>query len=359
MSHAQRIKNLQNKIIPLDCDGILVEDPIALSYLTGLQLSAGTLLFTREEVNLMVDPRYFEMARRKLDIPVHYTSDKMLNRLVYQLKVDNLAFAQEVTSYERYAYLKSIFPKRVRLKPITDPVMQLRMIKDPVEIQYLRDAAELCSKGYDFVLSILRAGITESEVAKQLELYWCAEGGKGPGFEPIIAFGVNSSMPHHRSGETKLEKRDIVLIDIGVILNDYHSDMTRCVFYGKPMAKLRNIYGIVQEAQEKALSVCRPGISAGELDEVARSYIKEAGFGGQFTHGLGHGVGREIHEAPRLSNKPPHDKVRLKMGMAVTIEPGIYLPGVGGVRIEDTVIIQKSGHENLSRPSKEMLIIGA
>lgn len=357
MSHVSRLEKLQKKIKATHCDAVLIEDDISLYYLTGCHFSAGTLLVTPSESHMIVDGRYLELARKSLDIPVHLLNEHSLNRLLKQFKAETLGFAQEVTTYARYAELQQKLLSKVTLKPIDDPVSSLRIIKDASEIQRLRDAAELGSKGFDFVLSLLREGISERHLATQLELFWRAEGGKGPGFEPIIAFGANSSMPHYRSGNTVLKRGDIVLIDIGVILEDYHSDMTRCVFYGKPKAKLMDIYEVVRKAQEHALAHCKPDITTGQLDHAARSYIEKAGFGKYFTHGLGHGVGREIHEAPRLSNKPPHADTKLKKGMVVTLEPGIYLPNVGGVRIEDTVVINAKGYENLSRPSKEILIL--
>lgn len=353
-----RIEKLQKKIKATGCDLVLIEDGTNLSYLTGCHFSAGTLLVTSHEAHMIVDGRYLELARKRLDIPVHLLNEHTLNRLLKQLKADTVGFSQETTTYARYAELQQKLTAKVSLKAVEDPVSSLRIIKDAVEIQRLREAAELGSKGFDFVLSLLREGITEKSLATQLELFWRAEGGKGPGFEPIIAFGANSSMPHYRSGNTVLKKGDIVLIDIGVILEDYHSDMTRCVFYGKPKPKVKEIYEVVHQAQLKALSRCKPGATTGELDHVARAYIEKAGFGKYFTHGLGHGVGREIHEAPRLSNKPPFNEIKLKKGMVVTIEPGVYLPGIGGVRIEDTVVITSQGCENLSRPTKEMVVLG-
>ena len=358
MSYSVRIEKLQKKVKGAGCDAFLVEDATSLSYLTGCHFSTGILLVTSQESHMIVDGRYLEIARKGLEIDVHLLNDKILHRLLLQLDVRTLGFSKEVTTYERYIDLQQKLPAKSTLKAIEDPVMGLRMIKDATEMQRLRDAAELGSKGFDFVLSRLREGITERHLATQLELFWREEGGKGPGFEPIIAFGKNSSMPHHRSGDTPLKRGDLVLIDIGVILDEYHSDMTRCLFYGKPKPKLQEIYEIVRKAQEKALSLCQPGVTAGELDHAARSFIEKAGYGKQFSHSLGHGVGREIHEAPRLTNRPPFSDFKLKKGMVVTIEPGVYLPGVGGIRIEDTVILTAKGCENLSRPSKEMVSLG-
>ncbi len=356
MSGLYRLAKLQKKINGTGCDAVLIEDSTSLFYLTGLQFSAGSLLVTPQESHLIVDGRYFEIASKGLEVPVHLLDERILQKLLKQLKVQTLGFAKESTTYARYAGLQQKITSKIVLEPIENPVVALRMIKDANEIKRLKEAAELGSKGYEFILSLLRPGVTEKQLATELELFWRAEGAKGPGFEPIIGFGANASMPHYRSGDTQLKKGDIVLIDIGVILADYHSDMTRCVFYGKPKPKLKEVYELVREAQARALSMCKPGVTAGALDEAARSYLKKAGYEKEFSHSLGHGLGMEIHEDPRLSNNPLYANVKLKKGMVITIEPGIYLPGIGGVRIEDTVLVTANGYENLSRPTKELTV---
>jgi len=204
---------------------------------------------------------------------------------------------------------------------------------------------------------MLKEGISENELAIELEIFWKRRGSKAIAFDPIIAFGSNSSMPHYRVGQRKLNTGEAVLIDIGVNLNHYHSDMTRVVFFGDPDPKIASIYEIVLKAQELALENCRPGTPIAELDASARTYIEQKGYGENFTHSLGHGVGLEIHELPLIRSQSPGADTQLEEGMVVTIEPGIYLPGIGGVRIEDTVAITRDGYENLTNRSKELSII--
>jgi Xaa-Pro aminopeptidase len=199
--------------------------------------------------------------------------------------------------------------------------------------------------------------MTESEAALELDFFWKKRGGQGFSFDPIIAFGANSSMPHYRAGITPLKKGDTVLIDIGVMVNNYHSDMTRTVFFGEPHPEMRKIYNIVREAQTRALDAVKPGVHAGELDKAARGYIEAEGYGPQFSHSLGHGVGLEIHEWPFLRNRVPMADIPIKEGMCLTVEPGIYIEGLGGVRIEDSIIVTQEGYRSLTNRPTELSVL--
>jgi len=331
---------------------------VNLYYLTGMKLSDGRLLVHEKGAHLFVDGRYYENCQRaKVCTVVRAepgTFRDTLDSDDFQF-IETLGFDGDNTSYNRYLRLREQLS--VSLLALDNPVRAMREIKDDGEIALLREAAALGSEGFDFVCSQLREGITEEEVARELEVFWKRKGGKALAFDPIIAFGAHSSMPHYTVGSRDLREGDVVLIDIGVNLQHYHSDMTRVVFFGKPHPELLAIYRIVQRAQEMALALCRPGTSVGELDAAARDFIGGYGFGEHFTHSLGHGVGLEIHESPTLRNRLPHSEKVLEEGMVITVEPGIYLPGVGGVRLEDTVVIIKGGHENLTNRPLEPLTI--
>ncbi len=357
--HLQRIRNLQKSLADMSCDALLVEDPINLYYLVGIELSAGKVLIHKHGSHLIVDSRYFEACSKKSPIPVILSKNDILKELLASKDfsfIKKLGFNSDTTSYKSYQDLHALLGN-IELVPATAPVEKLRLTKDLEEINILRDAAKLGSEGYDYVCSLLKEGITETEVAIELEIFWKRRGSKGLAFDPIIAFGPNSSMPHYRPGNVKLQEGWPVLIDIGVNWKHYHSDMTRVVFFGKPDPRIEKIYEIVKSAQQLALDLCKPNMPIGKLDEVARGYITEQGYGECFTHNLGHGVGLEIHEAPTLKNSPPHNEVLLKPGMVITIEPGIYLPDIGGVRIEDTIVITDNGHENLTVRSKDVTTI--
>ncbi|NGX42149.1 MAG: Aminopeptidase YpdF [Chlamydiae bacterium] len=360
--YKERLKKLQNLLKEESCDALIVEDPINLYYLTGLHLSAGTLLATTQGSHLIVDSRYIEKCKKSSPFPVLLAENNAtLTNLLSSSElnfVKELAFDSGNTTYADFLKLQKETQK-LNLRPLDNPVAKLRCIKDTSEIDLLRDAAKLGSEGFDFICTLLKEGITEEEVAIELEIFWRRRGGKKLGFDPIIAFGANSSMPHYSAGKELLKKGDPVLIDIGVNYEDYHSDMTRVVFFGEPNSKILEIYDIVRKAQQAALALCRPNTRIGDLDDAARKSIIQQGYGDQFGHNLGHGVGLEIHESPTLRNKPPHNEIPLQEGMVITIEPGIYLPNIGGVRLEDTVVIQKDGHENLTNRSVEPMIIGS
>ncbi|MCH9703190.1 MAG: M24 family metallopeptidase, partial [Chlamydiae bacterium] len=186
----------------------------------------------------------------------------------------------------------------------------------------------------------------------ELEIFWLQNGAAGVAFSPIVAFGENSSKPHYHPQDRPLREDDAVLIDIGVTLDHYHSDMTRVLLPKDPDPKMVEIYAVVKEAQKRALALCKPKSVVADLDAAARDYITECGYGDHFVHSLGHGIGLEVHEAPRLYKEGADVDLRLEAGMAITIEPGIYLPGIGGVRIEDTVVITNEGHINLTNSPK-------
>jgi Xaa-Pro aminopeptidase len=358
----QRIKNLQQHLKSKAIDAIIVEEPINLFYLTEQELSTGCLLVTQKSARLFVDSRYYEACKQNCALPVTLLKEGAIEKALASKHfedVKTLGFDSEATTYNRMLQLRSLLRKsakdKVKLHPMKSPIKALRAIKSRDEIAALKRAAKLGSEGYDFVCGILKGGITESEVATELEIFWKRKGGKGLAFDSIIAFGANSSMPHYKPGNVKLKKGDPILIDIGVNVNHYHSDMTRVPFFGKPSKKLEEIYAIVLEAQEEALKLCMPGTKISALDAAARGIIAEHGYAKNFSHSLGHGIGLEVHELPFI--RGTNDAI-LEAGMVLTIEPGIYLERVGGVRIEDTVVITENGHDNLTARPKEPLIVG-
>lgn len=363
MDYKNRLQQLQKLFIEKQIDLLFIDDPINLYYLTGLTLSLGRLCIPATgEACLFVDGRYYEQCKQKSPFPVSLNINKALESFLSSAAFNKFGFDSSRTTYQDYLQLQQIVDSlkitRSTLTPLADPLKRLRSIKDPEEIQLLKAAAALGSKGFDYVCTLLKEGVSEKELAIELEIFWKRRGGEKLAFDCIIAFGANSSMPHYRAGNTKLEQGQTVLIDIGVRYQHYFSDMTRTLFFGQPHPKVAEIYGIVKKAQEKALALCRPGVLIGDLDKAARDFITERGYGPAFSHGLGHGIGLEVHEFPTLKNISPFNQIPLEVGMAITIEPGIYLDGIGGVRIENTVVITENGYEDLTLRSTDLKILG-
>lgn len=320
-------------------DAFIVENPIDLFYLTGLELSAGTLVVGKEVQRLFVDGRYIEVASKRFGAEL--TSKAALQGFLKPF--EKVGFDSNTTSFERYQYFQEM---GLNLVPSPHLMQWVRAIKDPEEIEAMRKAADLATRGYRHLHSCLKAGVTELDLVKELKLFWLNMGAEAVSFAPIIAFGPNSAMPHYHPQNVALKEGVPVLIDIGVELHHYQSDLTRVDFFGKPDPKLQEIYDVVRDAKAAATDICCQGVASEELDEAARSVIEDAGYGDYFVHNLGHGVGLEVHEYPRLRKKT-HDCL-LKANMVITIEPGIYLPGLGGVRLEDTVLVTESGCETLT-----------
>jgi len=367
MDYQKRLYALGEILEEDSIDGFLIEDPTDIFYLTGIELSTGRLIVHSRGAHLVVDGRYYEACSN-----IHFLnvvlwdqdilSDLLLDDLAH---IKSFAFCSEKTTYQRYSDLKKIAEKvhgeqphrDLELMPSEDFVLQLRSVKNDEEVELLERAAELGAQGFDYICTILEEGITEQEVVRELIIYWRKNNADGLAFDPIVAFGSSSSMPHYHPKKKKLEKGMPILLDIGVKLDHYYSDMTRVVFLGEPDSKMKEIYEIVKGAQEAALKLCKPGTRVGDLDMEARIWISDRGYGKNFSHGLGHGIGLDVHELPVIRSATKYDSVVLQPGMAITVEPGIYLPQIGGVRIEDTVVITKDGHRNLTNRSKDLTVL--
>lgn len=345
-----RIQKTQQNLVHKGLQALVIDNLINLYYLTGLEFSLARLVIEVGAATLFVDGRYFEACQKQAPCNVVLTAgyDKESAFFTWMEKFQNqrVGFDASSTSYADFENLVAI---GADLVPLKNPIGKIREIKEPSEQEALRKVAALGSQGMDYVLSELREGVSEKELARALEIYWLQIGGQRLGFSPHIAFGGGSSQPHYKVSDRKLKQGDAVLIDIGVVLNHYHSDMTRVVSFGAPTSEMQKIYPIVHTAFEAAIALCRPGVKIGDLDKAARGIIERAGYGPHFTHSLGHGVGLEIHESPRISAVGADANRLLEAGMVITIEPGIYLPGIGGVRLEDTFLITHDGHENLTR----------
>jgi Xaa-Pro aminopeptidase len=273
--------------------------------------------------------------------------------LLRKAKVRKAGFEAAHVTFLQYQWLTKN-SKGIEWVPLNGTVEEFRLIKDAGERKAMREAARLADRTFHHILPFIKAGAVERDLASEMEHYMRLQGAEGPSFETIVASGWRSALPHGVASGKALEKGDLVVFDFGCLLDGYCSDMTRTVCVGKPSAAQRRIYGIVQKAQAAGCKAIRPGVPAGAVDLAARSVIRRAGHAAHFGHGTGHGVGREVHENPRVGPKCPD---KLVPGVALTCEPGIYLPGKFGVRIEDLLLVTETGAENLYRTTRDLVAL--
>lgn len=329
-------------------DGFIVTYLPNIYYLVGFTGSSGALVVTQKDAVFFTDFRYKEQCKREIKDAETFIIKKTLigdltkHPLVKSLK--RVGFEQPTIHYSTYLALK----RRLRgkkLKGLKNKVEELRKIKEPDEIKVMKEAAKLANSVFESIVHIAKPGIREEDIAIELEYQFRKHGASGTSFDTIVASGPNAALPHARASKRKLKEGETVTFDFGVLYNHYASDTTRTIILGSN-PKAEEIYKIVQEAQESAIKAVKPGISLKEVDAVARNIITEAGYGEYFGHGLGHGVGLEVHEGPNVSRRSNDIS---KVGMVFTIEPGIYLPDFGGVRIEDMVVVTDKGAEVITK----------
>jgi Xaa-Pro aminopeptidase len=319
----------------------VIENPTDLLYLTGLELSKGVLLMEPEKATLFVDGRYLDAARKSS----HFAVEPIEEGIFPENFLGRIGFDSSFVTYDRHQALCKQYPF-VEWIACQNPLKTIRVCKTAEEIVSLKRAADLTAQGYRFICGLLKEGISEEELAFEFEFFCRKKGASGLSFSPIIAFGENSAYPHHRAGKTLLKKGQVVLIDVGAIVDQYRGDMTRIVFFGKADPKIIRLFEIVKKAQRKAVEAVQVGVKLGWLDKLVREEFRAEGVESLFTHGLGHGIGLDTHEYPRLKWDGEDADVPLKAGMVFTIEPGLYQPGLGGIRYEDTILVTERGAEN-------------
>lgn len=338
-------------------EALLITDPYNMRYLSGFRGGEGLLYLTEDRKVLITDSRYTEAAGKETDFEIaeekrSHRRTEILRELLGETKAETVGFEDQSMRCSEFSGLKKALPEVKRWLPLEGRVDRLRRIKTSEEIGYLRRAEAIGDEAFAALLPLLKPGMTELEAAAELEYQMKKRGAEGLSFDTIMASGIHSSMPHAIPSDKKLESGEFVTMDFGCIYHGYCSDMTRTVTLGSANEKQREIYGIVLKAQRAALEIVRAGIAGSRVDREAREIIERAGYGDCFGHGLGHSVGLFIHEEPRLS---PADDTVLEPGMIETVEPGIYVPGFGGVRIEDMVVVTEGGCENLTRSPKELI----
>ncbi|MCR5148469.1 MAG: aminopeptidase P family protein [Eubacterium sp.] len=365
-----------------NCNVLMITDKYNLRYFTGFRGGEGMAWVFPFGRYLLVDSRYTEAAKEDVKAAssgfqvIEFNNAepkaKILAGLFLQMDGNtNIAFEDKSLTVSEFKEISneiseafklyySEYEKKLRSTlmqwiPLGDSLLIERRIKKPEEIELLRQAEAIGDKAFSDVLKILKPGMTELEVAAELEYSMKKNGAAGLSFDTIAASGINSSMPHAIPGKKKLESGDFLTMDFGCIYEGYCSDMTRTVVIGKASDEQKKIYNIVLKAQMEAVQAIRAGMKCIEVDKIARDIIKEAGYGKYFGHGLGHSVGLYIHESPALNTR---DETVLKVGMIETIEPGIYIPGFGGVRIEDMGVVTENGYDNFAASPKELIEVG-
>ncbi len=340
-----------------EVDSVLITSPYNLRYFTGFRGGEGVALIGNDFRFLFVDSRYAEAASAEAaDYEViEFSAGKLLD-LIYDkislMSTKNIGYENSymtVSEYEKY----SDRLKNCTFVGLKNRLDTLRMIKTDEEIGYIQKAAEIADKAFSEVLSKIKCGVSECEIAAEIEYIMRRLGGDGASFDTIVVSGVKSSMPHGMPSNKKLEYGDFVTMDFGCTYNEYCSDMTRTVVVGGASDKQIDVYNTVKNAQINGLQHIKAGVVGKEADKAARDVIDTAGYGEYFRHSLGHGVGLMIHELPNLS---PMSDISLEENMVVTCEPGIYIPGFGGVRIEDLVVVKKDGFVNMTNSPKELII---
>jgi len=359
MSIIKRLQRLRVSVDEKELDALLISQPDNVRYLSGFTGSSGWLLISEQNAVIATDFRYVEQAKRESpDFEIIQTKQQLRDWLpgtVSDLGWHKLGFEANFISYDSYFKVSEAIKTRqvnLRLIPTDGIVEQLRSIKEHEELVLIKKAVELTDAVFEQAKSVIRPGIMEKEAAWEIEKNLRQEGSEGIPFEIIVASGSNSALPHARPTEKIICSEEPVLIDMGARINGYCSDFSRTIFLGEPNKTFRDIYDVVLEAQTTAIEKIKSNMDASQADYFARSVIEQAGYGDCFGHGLGHGVGLAVHESPTIN---PSSSDSLADGMVFTIEPGIYLAGQGGVRIEDLIVLENGKVKVLSQGNKNLL----
>lgn len=361
MDHSRRLGLLRRRLTGAGISGLHVTHLPDIRYLSGFTGSSAALAVTRRAIRLFTDGRYKtqaaeEVQSAKVEIVSTSPAVAAVQWLSAQPAMENAGFDPAWTTVADLTRWKSAIPTGLRrsfLVPLESPMVEtLRLVKDEDELAIMREAALLGCKLFDHILEFIKPGLREVDVAAELEHQARLLGAEGMSFDTIVASGPRSALPHGRATTARLPRRGFMTMDFGVILNGYCSDMTRTVYLGAPKSNERNAYQTVLEAQEAGVAAVGSGVSCGDVDEAARSVLRNAGLGEAFSHSTGHGVGLEIHESPRVG---AGQTTRLLPGMVVTIEPGIYLAGEFGIRIEDMVAVTRTGGQVLTPAPKALI----
>lgn len=352
----EKLQRLRESFEKHGVNGMLITSNYNRRYMSNFTGSSGVVLISEEKALFITDFRYVEQAQKQCE---GYEVVKHLGAIpeevalqVKNLGITKLGFEQDHLTFSSYkTYEKEVDAEMV---PVSGAIEKLRLIKTDSEIKILKEAADIADAAFKHILDFIRPGISELDVSNELEFFMRKAGATSSSFDIIVASGHRSALPHGVASDKIIEKGEFVTLDFGAYHKGYVSDITRTLAVGEPSEKLKEIYNIVLEAQLRGMDGIKPGMSGKEADALTRDYITAKGYGEYFGHSTGHGIGLEVHEGPGLSVK---SDIILEPGMVVTVEPGIYIPGLGGVRIEDDTLITKDHNESLTHSTKELIIL--
>ncbi|UOQ42551.1 Xaa-Pro peptidase family protein [Halobacillus salinarum] len=351
-----RLAKLREALHENGLDGMIIQSPKNRRYMSDFTGSSGVLLITGNEALIITDFRYTEQARDQAQDfqmiehkgPIYEEA----GRQVSKLGLSKIGFEKSHVTYDVYEQLTNHL--EAELVPTSGLVERLRLIKTEEELTILKDAAKIADKAFDHILGFIKPGVKEIDVSNELEFFMRKQGASSSSFDIIVASGYRSALPHGVASEKKIQSGELVTLDFGAVYKGYCSDITRTVAVGEISDELHTIYQTVLQAQLKGIEGLKPGITGKDADALTRDYINEKGYGQYFGHSTGHGIGLDVHEGPGLSFR---SDVTLEPGMVVTVEPGIYVPQVGGCRIEDDAVITEKGNERLNFSNKELITL--
>jgi len=355
--YEERLNSIRKILASTRLDGILFSSFENIHYLCSFTGSDGAFVITQKESFFLTDSRYWTQADEEVKGSqiIHYKK-KMegIASLFVDLKLRNIGFESAFLPFSAHKFLTERLVHETKFIPLEDEIKNIRALKDTQELALLRTAIEIASNAFLHILELLKEGVPEREAALGMESFMKQNGAEAIGFDIIIASGKRSALPHGKASVKRIEKGDFILIDFGSGFQGYHSDQTRTVVCGNPSLEQLKIYQIVKEAHDKAIEKVRPGIPICEVDSAARDHIRNQGYGEYFGHGTGHGIGLAVHEDPVVNSE---NKGLVQEGMVFTVEPGIYIPEWGGVRIEDMVLVTPHGAEVLTYLPRELKVI--
>lgn len=351
-----KLTKLRQALRDNNVDAILITNEYNRRYMTGFTGTAGVAIVSQNDAVFITDFRYTEQAAAQVkDFRIEQHKGTIFEEVAKQaalMGVKTLGFEQDAMQYGTYEVYKSTV--KADLVPLSGLIEKIRLIKSEEEINIIKVACEIADNAFTHILNFIKPGVTELDVSNELEFFMRKQGATSSSFDIIVASGLRSALPHGVATDKVIETGDFVTLDFGAYYNGYISDITRTVAVGQPSEKLVEMYNAVLESQLLAVEKVGPGMTGAQADAIARDYLKSKGLGEAFGHSLGHGIGLEVHEGPGLNFR---SEVVLEPNMLVTIEPGVYIPGIGGVRIEDDILITETGNEILTHSDKQLIIL--